>query len=373
MTRRHNSDGPLASVPSDPVGVPEGPAVEETLEGRSSRGESWRSFSSLLTWLITSSPPSVVVEVGSRDVTSLRSAADALAGTNSRYVVVPMPGRTHAGLLGDVADEDVHGLERHDKESDALSALAGGPAVDLLHVALLDDDTADLELGTWFDVMAPGSTVVFTTSGGAESTGFKQAEKAVSTDRFHTVQVMLGDDAHALVAQMPRHGRAVVVEALDGGAAGSPVASVASVETGVASALNERRQAERAAFLAALRMYEQLTTHLTEDLTAARSDLAAQREGARLEREASTKAFDDRLDVLSAKISTSAAKYSAELAEKDRTIEDVEKKMLAYAGLAADAQSVIDDIHRSSSWRVTAPVRLLSRLMGRAAAGRPEA
>ena len=32
-------------------------------------------------------------------------------------------------------------------------------------------------------------------------------------------------------------------------------------------------------------------------------------------------------------------------------------------GIAADAQSVIDDIHHSTSWRLTAPVRLLSRML----------
>ena len=77
------------------------------------------------------------------------------------------------------------------------------------------------------------------------------------------------------------------------------------------------------------------------------------------------KEFLDRLDVLSAKISTSAARYSAQLEEKDRLLEQHEQRVLAYAGIAAAAQSVIDDVHRSSSWRVTAPLRLMSRMMGR--------
>jgi hypothetical protein len=44
-----------------------------------------------------------------------------------------------------------------------------------------------------------------------------------------------------------------------------------------------------------------------------------------------------------------------------------------YAGQAAAAQSKIDDIHRSTSWRITMPVRLLSRMLAkRAAPARPE-
>ena len=302
-----------------------------------------------------------------------------------------MPGRAHGGQLDRLLDNHLGiDLECHDAESDALSALTGGPAVDLLHVALHEDDVAELDLRAWLDVLCPGSIVVITTFGEGESIGFERAKNVVSSDRFHTVQVTLGPDAHALVAQMPHQGRAAIVETLarptapdtatlalvgEDGAAGARPAS-GSLEPTDAVALDaptERQHAERAAFLAALRMYQQLTAHLTDDLTAAQSELAAQREGGRLERETLIREFLDRLDVLSAKISTSAWKYSAELAEKDRRIEVVEKEVLAYAGLAANAQSVIDDIRQSSSWRLTAPVRLLSRMMGRPAAGRSEA
>ena len=41
--------------------------------------------------------------------------------------------------------------------------------------------------------------------------------------------------------------------------------------------------------------------------------------------------------------------------------------MLAYAGQAATAQSVVDDMRRSSSWRLTAPLRLMSRIAARRA------
>jgi hypothetical protein len=388
VTGPPNSERPVVFVPSEPGDAPEGSAVQEILlEGHSSRADDEQGFSSLLTWLITSTKPNLVVEVGPRDATMLQSATDALAGTKGRYVVVPMPGRADAYQFGHVLDDPVGiGLERHDAEADALSALASGPAIDLFHVALLEDDATQPDLRAWFDVMCPGSIIVITTFGDGESTGFKRAKNAISSDRFHMVQVTLGPDRHALVAQMPHQGRAAIVEALapagsattalslvggDRAGAGEPLDSSGSpTETGMSPALTERQLAERAAYLAALRMYQQLTALLREDLTAVKSELSAQREGARLERESLITEFLDRLDVLSAKISTSASKYSAELADKDRRIEDVEKKMHAYAGLATNAQNVIDDIHRSSSWRLTAPVRLFSRIMKRAAARR---
>ena len=71
--------------------------------------------------------------------------------------------------------------------------------------------------------------------------------------------------------------------------------------------------------------------------------------------------------MLTAKISTSAARYEAELAEKDVLLEDRERRAEIYAGHAIDAQSMLADMQRSTSWRVTAPVRLLSRMLARRA------
>ena len=87
-----------------------------------------------------------------------------------------------------------------------------------------------------------------------------------------------------------------------------------------------------------------------------------------MEREHLVMEFLDRVDQLSAKISTSAARYEAQLAQKDSLLEAQERRVEAYAGQAAVAQSVIDDIRTSTSWRVTAPVRLVSRLLARRAA-----
>ena len=48
-------------------------------------------------------------------------------------------------------------------------------------------------------------------------------------------------------------------------------------------------------------------------------------------------------------------------------IEAQERRLEVYAGHAANAQSIIEDMHKSTSWRVTAPVRLLSRMLARRA------
>jgi hypothetical protein len=129
--------------------------------------------------------------------------------------------------------------------------------------------------------------------------------------------------------------------------------------------LIEQQSAEREAFLSALRVYKEETARLALDVSEARADLSQQMEIARAEREHLIGEFLDRVDQLSAKISTSAARYSAQLDEKDILLKDAERRVEVYAGHAADARMVIADIQKSSSWRLTAPIRLMSRLLAR--------
>ena len=129
----------------------------------------------------------------------------------------------------------------------------------------------------------------------------------------------------------------------------------------------EQHQAERETFLAALRVYKEETERLTLEVSQTRGELSAQIQASREERQHLIGEFLDRVDQLSAKISTSAARYAAELEESQVVIEDHVRRVDAYAGLAANAQSVIDDMRKSTSWRVTAPLRLASRLLARRA------
>jgi len=135
----------------------------------------------------------------------------------------------------------------------------------------------------------------------------------------------------------------------------------------IVAELVERQHTERDVFLSALRAYKELSERLGLEVAEARGELAILTEEARIERAQLLQEFLDRLDVLTAKISTSAARYESELAAKDVLIEDHERRAEVYAGHAANAQSIIEDMHRSTSWRVTAPVRLLSRLLARRA------
>jgi hypothetical protein len=129
----------------------------------------------------------------------------------------------------------------------------------------------------------------------------------------------------------------------------------------------DQHHAEREAFLSALRVYKDETTRLSDELELARNDLHEQVEAARLEREHLVAEFLDRVDELSAKVSTTASRYRAELADTNALLEAEGRKAEAYAGQAAIAQSVLDDMRHSTSWRVTAPVRVLSRLLARKA------
>jgi hypothetical protein len=133
----------------------------------------------------------------------------------------------------------------------------------------------------------------------------------------------------------------------------------------------EQQQAERETFLAALRVYKEETARLTVEVSQARVELSTQVQASREEREHLIGEFLGRVDQLSAKISTSAARYATKIDEKDLIIEDKERTVEAYAGMAANAQGVIDDMRRSTSWRLTAPIRLFSRILaGRAASNR---
>ena len=265
-----------------------------------------------------------------------------------------------------------------------------GSPIGLLHLALLDlVDTALPDLSPWFDVCAPGATVVVTTTSARTSGAFDQAVQIVA-GRFPSLRVPTGGATETLVAQIPDAGATPTVELLrnapaavehqrarfDGETeevddlAGQPPTAlgrdvVPPPQREVIPALQQLPDVERAALLSAIQAYRDLAAGVTSELAGARRNLAAHVEASRIEREHLVEEFLDRLDVLSAKISTSASRFAAEIEDKDRALGEQEQKVLAYASQAATAQSIIDDIRRSSSWRMTAPFRFLSRISAR--------
>ena len=243
-------------------------------------------------------------------------------------------------LLAECAEQFADAVTGYENEAESLEALAGGTPVDLLHVSLLDrDDIALPDLVAWFDALAPGGTVVVTSTAAGGSPTFAEAKRLVS-ERYPSVRVALGLSTEALVAQAPVDGAAPTVELLRNfpSAAGDLLDIVTgSVEPfdhlddesmspvalrAVTARWIERQQAEREALLSALRAYQDLTTRLSLEASDARSQLAAQIESARLEREHLVTEFLDRLDELSAKVSTSAARFAAQLEQKDRLLEE---------------------------------------------------
>jgi hypothetical protein len=350
---------------------------------------------SFMRWIIGTTRPAVTVTLGHNDPAARLSMSDAVerAGTGTRYISV-------GGQAGGDGGSEPSGqrrpesgsfrsiVEEFDVEEDARMALAAGSYVDLLHVPVPPDASSAFDLTTWLKLLGPGATVVFTSAPEGLSQELDRIANEVVPERFRTVRVPLGVGGEALVAQEPVDGSSGSVDVIENvpGAVGSMLALFgdrnaqgqigetlglsAAGETFV-DRLIERHETERAAFLEALRTYQDLTMQLSDELAAARQGLATQIESARLEREALVREFLDRVDLLAAKVSTGASKHAAELTLKERQLEDAENRVLAYAGLAASAESVVEDLRRSSSWRVTAPLRLFSGLMRRQAARGP--
>ncbi len=339
------------------------------LEPRSGSENGTYEFSRLLSWLIATVRPSLTVELGPGRTEPMEWTVDASAGGDALGQWSRGSAQAHGGRT-----------EGFESEAHALAVLAGGKTVDLLHISLLDlDDAGQPDLDAWSELMGPGSAIVVTSVAANRSSLFAKATQLVA-DRYPSVRVPLGLTAEALVAQVPSDGAAPAVELLRNvpSAVGNllalaqsePLALLGEEPSALAvqavlGQLLERHEKEREVFVSALRAYKELTAHLSAELADARDQLATQVDAARVERERLLQEFLDRLDVLSAKISTSAAKYTAELEDKERVLEERQQQVLAYAGQAATARSVIDDIYTSSSWRATAPLRIMSRLMAR--------
>ena len=398
MTRGTDSppdDGTVATSPG-PSGRSAGARVGEILPLEPIRRLDTAEllFTPLLSWLVARVRPAVTVEIGAADWASLRSTCGAVREVSpaARCIAVrlaPSDADTNPDLpvfrqrLAECAALFGDAVGGYETEAGALAALAGGAPVDLLHISLLDQgDTALPDLGAWFDAMAPGGTVVVTSTTADTSRAFAEAKRLVS-DRYHSARVSMGLATEAMVAQAPVDGAAPTVELLrdlpsaPGDLLDIVIGSVEPFDDlpdesmspvalrALAARWIERQQVEREALLSALRAYQDLTTRLSLETSDARNQLAAQIESARLEREHLLTEFMDRLDVLSAKISTSAARFAAQTRGEGPARRGARAAHVGVCGAGGDAQSVVDDIRRSSSWRLTAPLRLMSRIAAR--------
>jgi hypothetical protein len=349
-------------------------------------------FSPLVSWLVATARPEVVVELGPGDEPSLRSTCDAVLrserGRTCAAVLLSGPEGDKAGfatLSGHLSRRFGPAFEGYDSEEAALAALSAG-GVGLLHLSLFEVNGSALpSLADWQAALAPGGVVVVTTTASNAAATFAEVKRQV-IGTFPAVSISLGLTTEAIVAQQPDDDDATpIVDALQRApfAVGAFLAVLgeqmelhhlltdepepSEAVRSLIGRVIDQQHAEREAFLSALRVYKDETVRLSDELVVARTDLHQQLEAARLEREHLVAEFLDRVDELSAKVSTTASRYRAELADTNALLEAEGRKAEAYAGQAAVAQSVLDDMRQSTSWRVTAPVRLLSRLLARKA------
>jgi hypothetical protein len=349
-------------------------------------------FSPLVSWLVATARPAVVVEMGPGDENSLRSSCEAVLRSEDprTCAAVLLPSESLIGtedfkrLTSELSTRFGPSFQGYETEHAGLAALRGGMA-GLVHMSLSDsDDVGVPDLAAWHEVMAPGAVVVVTTTTSDVSSNFATVKQRV-TDTYPAVTISLGRTTEAVVAQLPIDDATPIVDMLRK----APLAVGAFLTlSGEQVELHEllgrepepseavhaligriidQHYAERDAFLSALRVYEDENARVSSELVQVRSELTQQIEAARREREHLVAEFLDRVDELSAKVSTTASRYSAELADTNALLEAEGRKAEAYAGQAANTQSVIDDMRRSTSWRITAPVRLVSRMLARKA------
>jgi hypothetical protein len=355
-------------------------------------------FSPLVSWLVATLRPALTVELGPGDEASLRSTCEAVlrAGAGGRCAAVQTPtGPDDApgdfrGVVTGLSDRFGSALQAFDSDEAGLAGLSDEKA-GLVHVSLFEsDDVALPDLGAWLVAMAPGAVIVITTTASDASSNFAKAKQHIM-DNYPAVSISLGMTTEAVVAQRPADDATPIVDMLRQApfSVGAFLAlfgeqielhhllrdepEPSETVRALIGRVIDQQHAEREAFLSALRVYKEETARLATEVAEARGELSVQIEAARREREHLVMEFLDRVDHLTSKVSTTASRFSAELDEKDAVIEAQERRLEVYAGHAANAQGIIEDIHRSTSWRVTAPVRLLSRMLaGRAASTRAQ-
>jgi hypothetical protein len=362
----------------------------------------WSPFLPFLSWLVSSLSPELTVDLGFEvDSTfqGLWRAAQRPETPNKSTIVLLAPGgqsdrerQTRVQQLNDLIAESatrfggmvegaVENLEGITDEDDVVST-KGFPPIDLLHLRLSDEKARSAQyLQKWVDRMVPGAVLVVPNTEGMESSEFSMIRRFV-TDRLPATVVSLGATAEVLVAQIPDNGANPMVDLLRdappafrglfslfaersefrhvlGPEAVSPAAVRAFIDS-----LNDSRRLERETFQTALHATRETMATLATESGMLRAELIEYKEHASLEKATMQKEYFGRLDELTAKLSTSAARYTRELTIRELALQAREREAEMLSGEAAEAQRRLAELLQSSSWRMTAPVRLLSRLIG---------
>ena len=364
----------------------------------------WSTFLPFLAWLISSLNPDLTVDLGfevdstfhatwraaQRSESPARCIAVLLAeagqtdqerGSMVRKfndLIAESAIRSGGALEGAVEDRGHHGSEGDDS-TDRF------PSIHLLHVGLSHDETREPQyLRKWIDRVAPGGVIVVPDTQTMGSGQFSAMHRYVA-DHVPATVLSIGATADVLVAQVPLANATPLIDLLRnappafrglfalfaersefrhllGPEPVSPTAVRALIES-----LTESRQVERETFQVALRTSRETMATLATESGMLRAELIE----AGVEKTVMQNEYFGRLDELSAKLSTSAAHYSRELTERELEIAARERQAEFLASEAAEAQRKVAEILSTTSWRVTAPVRLLSRLMGSARSKNP--
>jgi hypothetical protein len=353
----------------------------------------WSPFLPFMTWLISSLKPEVTVDLEFEVRSSFRPIWEAARKVDppSKCIVVLLvdPGQSDQGrraavrqfnaLISESATRLGGMLEGAVEEDDVIES--GFPLIRLLHLALTDDvDRSPEYLQKWVDQMAPGAVLVLTTthSGGSEYSTTREyvADQAPST------VIRIGPSAEIFVAQVPVEGATPLIDFLRKAPASfgglfallaerdefrhilGPEAMSPSALRNLIDSLEQSRRVERETFQFALDATRETMATLATQSGILRGELIDSKEQARIEKAVMRDEYFGRLDELTAKLSTSAARYTRELTIRELALEAREREAERLAGEAAEAQRRLAELLSTSSWRLTAPLRLLSRLAG---------
>jgi hypothetical protein len=361
------------------------------------------AFLPFLAWLISSLKPALTVDLGFEVDSTFHATWRAAQRTKS-------PARCVAVLLAEAGQtaQERESMVRKFNDRIAESAIRsdgrlegavedlgqfggedddntdGFPPIHLLHVGLSQDETREPQyLGKWIDRVTPGGVIVVPDTQMTGGGQFSAMHRYVA-DRVPATVLSIGATADVLVAQVPLGDATALIDLLRqappafrglfalfaersefrhllGPEPASPMAVSALLES-----LTESRRVERETFQVALRTSRETMAALATQSGMLRAELMESKEQAAIEKAVMQNEYFGRLDELGAKLSTSAAHYSREITERELEIAARVRQAEILAGEAAEAQRKLAELLTSSSWRVTAPVRLLSRLMGSA-------
>ncbi len=346
-----------------------------------------------MSWLVSSLKPEVAISLGFEVRSSFPAiwevARNVELPAKCTVVLLAPSGQSDQGRQAAVRQFNVlisesgsrlGGILEGAVEEDDLIA-SGFPPIQLLHLALSENVGRNPEhLQKWINHTTPGAVLVVTATD-PEGSEYSATRDYVA-DQVPSTVISLGSSSEILVAQMPRDGATPLVEFLRNAPPGfrglfallaerdafrhilGPEATSPSALRALIDSLEENRRLERETFHFALDATRETMATLATQSGILRDELIDYKEQARLEKAVMQDEYFGRLDELTAKLSTSAARYTRELTIRELALEAREREAERLAGEAAESQRRLTELLSTSSWRITAPLRLLSRLAG---------